>query len=323
MSASIISQEIDHDARFRRDALEGFDADVLEVSTDKDKQELLTSIQSFSFHFIKEALRRSEAESDTVQQGFDVLWHMFIGAAKAFGKDSLFQDRLVLLLAWTKEFDGLHKGLNPENSVASTWESYGFANSLQESWEQLLSTGTVFQQCGLATFSAKALTAGICSDSIGKSGLWFLSNALETHDEAMAVTLLPAAVIWVDHCRHRFLALSVHDQGHEDSSNTRLLACGPLARQKGIDQPGFSLKRWLFWRQRFQQLSRSSDLAVAKEAKKGFMATINCGRDFDYDVPGEAKFAERLQAAMWEALVESGKESLDGDEIDINPDWVD
>ncbi len=50
---------------------------------------------------------------------------------------------------------------------------------------------------------------------------------------------------------------------------------------------------------------------------------ISCGRTLDYDVPGEAKFAEKLQAAMWGELVRSGKKSVSGDEIDIDVDWAD
>lgn len=77
------------------------------------------------------------------------------------------------------------------------------------------------------------------------------------------------------------------------------------------------------WRRRLQELSHNGDLAVAKEAKKGFMSMISRDRELDFDVPGEARFAEKLQTAMWETLVRSGKKSLGGDEIDINVDWVD
>ncbi|KAL9098457.1 MAG: hypothetical protein Q9187_009662, partial [Circinaria calcarea] len=81
--------------------------------------------------------------------------------------------------------------------------------------------------------------------------------------------------------------------------------------------------RWLFWRRRLQELSHNADTAVAEKAKKGFMSMIFCGRNLDYDVPGEVTFKAKLEAAMGEALAKSGKESVDGDEIDINVDWVD
>lgn len=50
---------------------------------------------------------------------------------------------------------------------------------------------------------------------------------------------------------------------------------------------------------------------------------ISCGRNLDYNVPGEARFTEKLQAAMGEALAKSGKKSVSGNDIDINVDWVD
>jgi hypothetical protein len=49
-----------------------------------------------------------------------------------------------------KEFDSLHRSLHRTDTPATAWESYRFADSLQASWEQLLTTGTVSQQCNLA-----------------------------------------------------------------------------------------------------------------------------------------------------------------------------
>jgi hypothetical protein len=55
MSASNTLSQADHDARFRQEVRERFDADNSEVSSAEDKLGLLMSIQSFSFHFIKDA----------------------------------------------------------------------------------------------------------------------------------------------------------------------------------------------------------------------------------------------------------------------------
>ncbi|KAM0426514.1 hypothetical protein ACHAPT_008206 [Fusarium lateritium] len=323
MSASTVNPQTDHDAAFRREVWEGFLANIQDLSSVKDKQELLTSIQSFAFHFIKQALPTPGAGNETPVQGLHVLWRMFIETAKVLDKDDLFHDKLVLLLLWTRDFDKLHRDLRPSQSIGITWESYGFADSLQESWEESLLSDTPSQLCNLATFSAKALAAGEFHDCLALTALWYLRETLEVTDEAVTTKLLPAAVVWVDQCRHKLLTLSLFGHSYETHPKTDLSTCGALAQTQGIDESGFSLERWLFWRRRFQHLSHSEDPSVAKDAKKGFMTMINCGRDLDYEVPGEAKFAERLQKAMWEALVESRKESLDGDEIDINVDWVD
>ncbi|OCK74559.1 hypothetical protein K432DRAFT_386737 [Lepidopterella palustris CBS 459.81] len=323
MSASNTRSQLDHDARFRQGAEEAFNAQVREASSEEDKLGLLISIQSFSFLFIKDALRRPPAESEAVQQGLYFLWRMFFETAKVLERDDAIQEKLVLLLLWTKEFDSLHKSLHLTEAATTAWESYHFADSLQALWEKLLTTGTVSQQCNLAAFSAKTLAAGICRDSLGLTALWYLREALETDDEAKAIALLPAAVVWIEDCPHKLLTFSAINQSYEEQSKAHLIAPGALARRADIDQHGFSLKRWLFWRRRLQELSHNADLAVAKEAKKGFMGMIFCGRDLDYDVPGEAKFTERIQTAMGEELAKSGKESVSGDDIDINVDWVD
>ncbi|KAH7253206.1 hypothetical protein B0J15DRAFT_560320 [Fusarium solani] len=323
MSKSTAEPQVDHDVAFRHEVLEGFLADLHDVSSPKDKQELLTSIQSFAFQFLKDASNIALTPHEEVDQGLQVLWRMFIETAKVLEKDDPFHDKLVLLLLWTKEFDQLYKGLHLSDSAKAFWELYGFADSLQESWEHTLESGTSSQLCSLATFSTKALSAGACQDSLALTALWYLRKALETGDEAATASLLPAAVIWMDQCRHRLLTFSILNRSYEAHPKFDLSACGALAQAQGANQSGFSLKRWLFWRERFQHLSHSEDSAIAKEAKRGFMAMINCGRDLDYEVLGEARFAERLQKAMWEALVESGKESLDGDEIDIKVDWAD
>jgi Protein of unknown function (DUF3632) len=323
MSALNTPSQFDHDARFRQEVQEAFDAQVGEISSEEDKLNLLISIQSFSFHFIKDASREPSAESEALQQGLHVLWHMFLETAKVLEKDDAIQEKLVSLLLWTKEFDSLRRSLHPIETTVMAWESYRFADSLQASWELLLKTGTISQQCNLAAFSAKALAVGICRDSLGLTALWYLREALETDNETKAIALLPATIIWIEHCRHTLLTFSAINQSYEKQFKAYLLAPNALTRRADIDQHSFSLKRWLFWRRRLQELCRNADSAVAKEAKKGFMTMISCGRDLDYDVLGEAKFAERLQAAMGEALATSGKQSVSGDDIDINVDWVD
>ncbi|MCJ1437802.1 hypothetical protein MMC27_007189 [Xylographa pallens] len=325
MSASETSSQVDHNARFRQEAQDAFAADISTLSSERDMLDELTSIRSFSFHFIKDALRSPPAVAGVVQQGLYQLWHMFLETAKVFDHESAYQEKLVALLLWTKEFDSLYRSLHPTRTktAAASWEAYRFADSLQASWEPLLTTGTALQQCNLAAFSAKALAVGICRDSIGRTALWYLREALETDDEPKVIRLLPATVVWIEQCGDHLLTFSARDQSSEEESTAHFLAPGALALREGIDRHGFSMQRWLFWRRRLQEFSHHADPAVAQTARKGFMRMINCGRNLDYNVPGEAKFAEKLQAVMGEALVTSGKNSVSGDDIDIDVDWVD
>ncbi|KAG7405323.1 hypothetical protein ACKAV7_013391 [Fusarium commune] len=321
MASSQADSGVDHDERFRHEVLKGFAEDLQDIATEKDKQDLLISIKSFSFHFIKEPLKRPMADFPTVQQNLDVLWYMFFKASTAMGSDSLFQDRLVLLLLWTRQFDLVYKELYTGQNTAGYWESYGFAESLQTFWEELVKEGSEAELRSLATFSAKVLAAGICEEQISSTGLWYMREALETSNDNIT-KFLPGAVVWMELCPHALLrdcVLKADEQQSEQSSLNR----GPLAQDQRADEAGFSMAWWLFWRRRFQKLSHHPDTSLAQLAKKGFMAMIHCGRDVDYSVPGEDVFAERLQATMWAELVKSGKESLDGDDIDIDPDWVD
>ncbi|KAH7237083.1 uncharacterized protein BKA55DRAFT_579052 [Fusarium redolens] len=321
MASSQADSQVDHDARFRDEVLKGFAKDLQDIATDKDKQDLLISIKRFAFHFIKEPLKRPVADFSTVQQNLDVLWYMFFKASTAMDSDSVFQDRLVLLLLWTRQFDLVYKGLYTGQNIAGNWESYGFAESLKTFWEELVKEGSEVELRSLATFSAKALAAGICEDQISSTGLWYMRKALETSNENTA-KFLPGAVVWMELCPHSLLrdcVLRADEQQPQQSS----LNLGPLAQVQGADKAEFIMARWLFWRRRFQKLSHHPDTSIAQVAKKGFMAMIHCGRDLDYSIPGEDVFAEKLQATMWAELVKSGKESLDGDDIDIDPDWVD
>ena len=320
MSTPNLPPELDNDAHFRQRVIDGFDT---KISSEQDKRDQLISIQSFSFLFIQDASRKGPDKAEAVQKGLNVLWYMFLETAKVLDKDDPFQDKLVSLLLWTKELDSLRRRLHFNEPVTGTWESYGFDKYLQTSFEQLLATGTISQQCNLAAFAARAFAIGICRDSIGLTALWCLREVLETDDEAKATPLLLVAVVWLDHCSYSLMTFSALNKFFEDQSHARLLAPGALAQLSGIQEQGFSMKRWLCWRRRLQELSHNADPVVAKEAKTGFMSMVSRGRELDYDIPGEANFKEKLEPAMWEALVRSGKKSLGGDEIDINVDWVD
>ncbi|KAF5640043.1 uncharacterized protein FTJAE_4590 [Fusarium tjaetaba] len=318
MTLSQNDSDVNHDERFRHEVLKGFAEDLQDLASDKEKQDLLISIKSFAFHFIKEPLNRPMAEFPTVQKNLDVLWNMFFKASAAIDSESLFQDRLVLLLLWTRQFDLVYKELYNGRHVAGNWESYGFAQSLQVFWEELVKEGSEAELRSLATFSAKVLAAGICEEQISSTALWYMREALETSDDCTA-KFLPGAAVWMEMCPHALLKDCVLKADKQQSS----LNLGPLAQDQRVDKAGFSMARWLFWRSRFQKISHHPDTSLAQLAKKGFMAMIHCGRDVDYGVPGEDAFAERLQATMWAELVKSGKVSLDGDDVDIDPDWVD
>jgi hypothetical protein len=302
-----------------------FDEQTQKISSNKDKLDQLVSIRSFAVLLIPAGARRPPAESGAILKGLGVLWYMFIQTAQIIDFDDTLQDRLVTLLLWTKEFDLHCRTLYPPTEPAlPNWESCGFVENLQTAWKQLLASGTPSQLRNLAAFSAKSLAVGICPDTLGLTSLSYLCEALETDDETTIATRLPAVTVWIEQCRDKLLVFSVTGRFSEAKPEVAHLAeLGVLARRADVKLPGCSLERWLFWRRRLQQLSHHSDPAVAKEARKGFMSMVTCGRLLDYEVPGEAKFEERVQVAMTEALATGGNACLNLEEADFDVDWVD
>jgi hypothetical protein len=255
---------------------------------------------------------------------------MFIETAKVFDHDDAFQEKLIQSLLWAKEYDALRRALHRGETDELDWDAYGFEESLQAAWELLFTGNDSVERhqhrLNLAAFSAKLMSVGVCGDLIGLTALWYLRQTLEMdQEEERTASLLPASVAWVGHARHKLLTLSItnSEPPQEGGGISALVAPGSLAQIYGVSHPGFSLQRWLFWRRRFQELSHSAKAEVAKKAKEGFMCMVHCGHDMEYDVPGEARFMERLQTAMGEELIRSGKESVEGDEIDIKVDWID
>ncbi|KXH49612.1 hypothetical protein CNYM01_07605 [Colletotrichum nymphaeae SA-01] len=379
-SSTHLISAIPNTASFLAEARTGFTADLASPpSTLKERQELLTSIQSFAFQFLKAAAHASHSHQafaqtdhgpsgerdesnhhaveanahpdtetdDLAQQGLAVLWGMFTSTAQVIDADDAFQDRLVGLLAWTREFDGLYRRLHgvvvggaDAGGVGGGWESHGFAQSLQLAWEQLFTdlprnTSIAQRSRNLAAFSARVLAMGLCGECVAGTAFWVFERALggnEERDEIVLRELVPAVVVWLKHASHALLARCCSSPAAGGLDTITDTATDPISRADApsTDQTTaetqygeFSMSQWLRWRRRLQKLSHDADADVARLAKKGFMSMIFCGRDLGVDVEGEARFAERLQEVMYRELVRSGKEVVEGDEVEIEVDWVD
>ncbi|KAK1623648.1 hypothetical protein BDP81DRAFT_410592 [Colletotrichum phormii] len=370
---------IPNTASFITEARAGFTADLESTpSTAKERQELLTSIQSFAFHFLKAAAQPPpshqedinteddvssveqqesvcSAKTDTdrdrddlAQQGLNVLWYMFTSTAQVIDADDAFQDRLVGLLAWTRQFDGVYRELHgivgSAAGGAGGWDSYGFGQSLRLAWEQLVADvhlpSATQKSRNLAAFSAKVMAVGLCKESVAGTAFWVFERALggdENGDgdggEIMLRGLVAAVGVWLEYASHQLLARCcsspscVVGGGGRDETLTDLISPvdDPSTDQATAESRygEFSMSHWLRWRRRLQELSHDADADVARLAKRGFMSMIFCGRDLEVEVEGEARFAERLQGAMYRELVRSGKEVVEGEEIEIEADWVD
>jgi hypothetical protein len=112
----------------------------------------------------------------------------------------------------------------------------------------------------------------------------------------------------------------VNNQGFLDL-DPELSAPGELARKANVSETGFSVSRWLFWRQRFKELSRCGDEQVAREGKSGFSWMINTGREMGYDIAGESNYAAKVGDALLAELRRSGKNCVSSEEIVIDLGW--
>ncbi|KAK4444788.1 hypothetical protein QBC34DRAFT_414636 [Podospora aff. communis PSN243] len=313
----------EHLAKFRRMTLAVEQETLGELSTAtataEQKFDFIQGIKRLTILLVKDATRRPASMASEVQLGLNTLWDVILSTAEILDSEDVnLHDQLVLQLLFTKEFDTLCRDLYPSRNRFPTWESYQFAERLQQRWNYLLSPPTTetppdapnatSQRRNLATFSSKLFAAGICKDVLASVAFTCLREALESNDDTRTIALLPMAVAWIYHAHHHLLALSV-------TSHT--------SGQHG-DGEGYSLERWLRWRKTFQRLSHHDDPDVWMEAKKGFMSMVSVGRDLDWDVPGEAVFREKLAVAMRDELVaRSGRGSVNIDDVRVDVEWVD
>ncbi|EXF74748.1 hypothetical protein CFIO01_05418 [Colletotrichum fioriniae PJ7] len=340
---------IPNTASFVTEASAAYTADLASPpSTAKERQDLLTSIQSFAPGGEREGSNDDavqpdadpEAETDDfARQGLNVLWGMFTSTAQVFDEDDAFQDRLVGLLAWTREFDVVYRRLHGivgsgGGGGGGGWESYGFGPSLQLAWEKLVAdlprnASAVQKIRKLAAFSAKVLAMGLWLwGGEDESG-----NGDEKEGEVVERGLVPAVGVWLEHASHALLSRCCSSPAAAGGLDSTAAAATNLIRPADgpptdhttakIKYDDFSMSHWLRWRRRLQKLSHDADADVARLAKKGFMSMIFCGRDLGVEVEGEERFTERLQEVMYRELVRSGKGVVEGEEVEIEVNWVD
>ncbi|GKT89337.1 LOW QUALITY PROTEIN: hypothetical protein Ct61P_07187 [Colletotrichum tofieldiae] len=245
---------------------------------------------------------------------------MFTDLAKTSDPDDAFQDKLVSLLLWTREFDGLYKRLQGIEGPITAGSRMALVVSCKRRCRHRAARGEV--PSGVLLFQSPLRR---CLPRLSRPNCPLAPpRGPRNHRRRKNLIAPPAAIIWLENARHSLFVFSAINGSYEDSPQATAghSSPGALAQVAGVEDHGLALERWLFWRRRLQQLSRSSDTDLAKQAKKGFMSMIFCGRDLGFEVEGEAKFSERLQKAMHEELMRSGKNSVDGDEIEIDVDWA-
>ncbi|KAF7879479.1 hypothetical protein EAF04_000675 [Stromatinia cepivora] len=302
---------------------EFFRKETPEGPTPQKKEVLLDAIFAFCCGCIKDALRKPQDKS---KEALVSVWETFTDVAKNVEWDDPFHDRLICLLLWTKEFDVLRKSLLPqETKTKSAWECHHLLKVMQNSWEELVfaTHGTVAKQCNLASFTATALAIGT-HDWIGITALCYLREALEISDEK-TIRLAPVTIIWIRTAGPKLLTFSMlKKKGNNQDVDEKALdgvtwiqIPGKLAQEGGVTYHGFSLKRWMFWKSRFERLAQDVD----EEIRVWATDTVEYMTEFDsmlgYNMMDEAKEEYELLDALRDKI-ENVKPNKDIDRVDKN-----
>lgn len=287
----------------------------LDISTPQDKESLLDSIFEFCCGCIRDALQKPQDES---KEALASIWETFTEVAQCVKWNDPFHDRLICLLLWTKEFDVLRRTLRTEEfGTRFSWECHYLVKVVQKSWGKLVfaTHDTVVQQCSLASFTATALAVG-SHDWLGITALWFLREALENNDTA-TIHLAPVTMIWIRTAGPKLLTFSVLrrkwenlDVGKDALNLTSIQTPGILAQRVGVTHGGFSLKRWRFWKERFESLAQDPD----EETRAWAQDTVGYMTEFDsmlsYPMVNTVKVSGNTQDVLKERI-ENTKQKAD------------
>ncbi|KAF7960777.1 hypothetical protein EAE96_000450 [Botrytis aclada] len=136
----------------------------------------------------------------------------------------------------------------------------------------------------LSAFIARLASVGVRDPELCVLALWILRDTLETprsltrgaedpnhasseQDLPTIAELLPTALAWFQYCGHKIESLCLHHQDYE-SSNSEI---GELAKSaQMMPSSGFSVARWMFWRERLEEISGCGDEDVAALAVKAW-----------------------------------------------------
>ena len=264
------------------------------------------------------------------------LWYIFVQAAKITNADDPEQDRLVSQLLYAREMGTIRRTAigTEEEAITSDgfriWTDLPYlVKDMREAWGKSMDMSPTHRH-NFAAFTARLTAIGVCDPDLTFCALWLLRQTLETPrplirpengDQVSLAELLPACIAWFEYCSHKLLTLAVNDHSIADV-DPRFSAPGELARNANVEHAGHSLSRWLFWRQRFKDMSRCRDEQVAKDGRRGFYSMIGTGREMGYAVAGEAKYWAKVEKALEDELMMGGKQDVSAEDIVIDLDWT-
>jgi hypothetical protein len=293
------------------------------------------------------------ADIPDIEESLHDVWNELIHAAKIIPSISSEHDRLLTLVITVRELGNFSRKLKNaipggDEEVATMangqrlWTDVPYlAQDFQDYWTNESIVLPAIERENLAVLTAKLCGAGVCSIDLARCALWLFKETLETERPLIVSSsggdhskgchppvseLLPACIEWLTYSNSKLARLSADNcnpaswsEGGEDRVS---IAPGPLATKANVIQQGFSVSRWLFWRQRLGEMYLSGDQQVAKSARKCFEVMALTGLAVGIEIPGEKKYLERLFEALDKELAaRNGKGSVGPEDIEIDPAW--
>jgi len=208
------------------------------------------------------------------------LWQIVIKLAKNTHFDDSKQDSLVRWILSIREMGVL---TDPKNTSVVAKASNGqrlwvdlpyLADEVRKSWIIHLSM-TVEQRANFASFIARLVSVGVCSNALAVCGLLLFrdtfeiprqlkktdSGLLESKDISVE-ELLPAVRSWTDYASFKLVSLTLKSFNEYSAEDSDL---GQLIEDRSITH-GFSSYRWDFWKKRLVQFIEVGYEPVASEA---------------------------------------------------------
>lgn len=208
----------------------------------------------------------SDHEIGVLEVDLHDLWYLFIQAAKAIPEAEPAADQLACQVLRARNFGVMSRvgsGLGAasgEQAITSTqqriWLDLPFLiDALQCAWADTSSNMTTVERCNLAGFTARLASFGIHTDELISCALGSFAKALETSSEAEIADQVPVLVAWLRH--GGFAILSASARGYVSTKIQTVSTPGELfARRIAEASPAFTIARWDFWKQRFNELQQ-------------------------------------------------------------------
>jgi hypothetical protein len=277
----------------------------------------------------------TEVEVSKTEELLHDAWDEFIHAAKIIPAGNAEHDRLVTLLLQMRELGSFHrKRMDRNGEMEVTEMSNGqivwtdmpyLLDDLLQYWFNESTSLSSEEIENLAAFTSKLCGSGVCANDAGGCALWLFKQALENDADTLLHKLLPACIQWLSNANFKLAKLSVENCTPAAKDLSALLP-GSRLKEVGVTEPGFSLERWLFWRDRLGKLYVSADPEISKLARQGFELMIKTGREVGIKIPGEKVYLERLFVALDQELISRSakgyKDCVEPKDIEIDPAWA-